>query len=429
LKDDDRGVAFVVHAGPSADDAVRSLVNRFREVEASSLKAIRSELVARLRGRLAEIEDAIFARVRTLTESDGEEDPEYVAGLRATVSEAVDFGLAHIEKGEEWTGPVPVAAVAQARRAARGGVRLDTVLRRYAAGDRLLGDFIMDEADRFPAQALRKVLRTHGPQVDRLMAAVATEYMDEVELMRRSPTQRLAERVQRLVGGESPADIGDLGYAFNAWHLGMIVKGAKAEAGVRALAAGLDSRVLVVPRGNEIVWAWLGARQPVSVPEVERLLATGVAGDASLAVGEPRSGLDGWRLTHREAQAAQEVMLRKPQRLTRARDVVLLAAALRDEALTKSLFETYLAPLEGHGDSGAVLRETLRAYFSAGLNAATAAAALTVDRHTVQRRLRKVEEALGRLLPDCHAELVVALSLEELEAETTRTAGRSSAEA
>jgi hypothetical protein len=385
--------------------------------DANSLKTIRLELVARLRGRLEEIEDSIFARVRTLAETAGVEDPEYVAGLRATITESLDFALAHIEKGDDWTGPIPSTAAEQARRSARAGVRLDTVLRRYAAGDRLVGDFIMDEADCFSSQALRKILRMHGPQVDRLMAAVATEYMDEVARMKRSPTQRLAERVQRLVTGESPADVGGLEYTFDAWHLGMIVKGSEAEAGIRALASGLDSQVLVVPRGSGIVWAWLGARRPLAVPDVERLLSTGIAGDSQLAVGEPRSGLEGWRLTHREAQAAQEVMLRKPQRLTRARDVILLAAVLRDEALGKSLFETYLAPLEGHGDSGAVLRETLRAYFSAGLNAATAAAALAVDRHTVQRRLRKVEEALGRLLPDCHAELVVALGLDELEAE------------
>lgn len=399
----------------AADNAARCSVSRLRDGQADSLATIRIELVARLRGRLAEIEDAIFARARTLSESVGEEDPEYVAGLRATVSESLDFALAHIEKGEDWTGPIPSTAAEQARRSARAGVRLDTVLRRYAAGDRLLGDFIMDEDDRFPSQALRKVLQVHGPQIDRLMAAVATEYMDEVERMKRSPTQRLAERVQRLIADESPVDISGLEYTFDAWHLGLIVKGAKAEACVRALAAGLDSQVLVVPRGDGIVWAWLGGRRPLAAPDLERLLSNGVAGDASLAVGEARQGLDGWRLTHREAQAAQEVMLRKPQRLTRARDVALIAAVLRDDALAKSLFETYLAPLEGHGDSGAVLRETLRAYFSAGLNAATAAAALAVDRHTVQRRLRKVEEALGRLLPDCHSELVVALSLEELE--------------
>lgn len=406
----------------AADDAVRCLMSRLRDGQADSLKTIRVELVARLRGRLTEIEDAIFARARTLSESVGEEDPEYVAGLRATVSESLDFALSHIEKGEDWTGPIPSTAAEQARRSARAGVRLDTVLRRYAAGDRLLGDFIMDEDDRFPSQALRKVLQVHGPQIDRLMAAVATEYMDEVERMKRSPTQRLAERVQRLVADESPVDVSSLEYNFDAWHLGLIVKGTKAEACVRALAAGLGSQVLVVPRGNGIVWAWLGARRALAAPDLEGLLSNGVAGDATLAVGEPRQGLDGWRLTHREAQAAQEVMLRKPQRLTRARDVALIAAVLRDDALAKSLFETYLAPLEGHGDSGAVLRETLRAYFSAGSNAATAAAALAVDRHTVQRRLRKVEEALGRLLPDCHSELVVALSLEELEKEADLTA-------
>ena len=170
----------------------------------------------------------------------------------------------------------------------------------------------------------------------------------------------------------------------------------------------------MVSRGNDIVWGWLGARRPVAVSELKRLLSDGVAGDATLAVGEPHSGLEGWRLTHREAQAAQQVMLRRPRPLTCARDVILIAAMLRDDVLAKSLFETYLAPLEGHGDTGAVLRETLRAYFSAGLNAATAAAALAVDRHTVQRRLRRVEEKLGCLLRDRHAELVVALSLEEL---------------
>lgn len=398
-------------------------MNGVGDGQADSLKTIRAELVARLRGRLAEVEDAIFARVRTLAEPEVEEDPEYVAGLRATIAESLEFGLDHIERGEDWTGPIPSTAAAQARRSARAGVRLDTVLRRYAAGDRLLGDFIMDEADRFPSQALRQVLRDNGPQVDRLMAAVATEYMDEVGRMKRSPTQRLAERVQRLVAGEAPADVGSFDYAFEAWHLGMIVKGGRAEADVRTLATRLDCRVLAVPRGSGIVWAWLGARRPVAAPDVERLLAEGVAAGASLALGEPRRGLEGWRLTHREAQAAQEVMLRKPQQLTRARDVILVAAVLRDEALAKSLFETYLAPLEGHGDSGAVLRETLRAYFSAGLNAATAAAALAVDRHTVQRRLRKVEEALGRLLPDCHAELVVALSLDELDTEAPAEQG------
>jgi DNA-binding PucR family transcriptional regulator len=247
------------------------------------------------------------------------------------------------------------------------------------------------------------------------MASVAAEYMAELELMRRSPAQRVAERVQRLLVADAPLDAEGLDYEFDAWHLGLVVTGASADAAARTLAAGLGRQPLVVARGHDGAWAWLGGRQPLEVAEVERYLDAGVLGEVSLAVGEPRPGLEGWRLTHSEAQAAQQVALRRAQPLTQASAVILLAAVLRDEPLAKSLRETYLAPLDEHGDPGLALRETLRAYFDAGFNAATAAAALGVDRHTVQRRLRKVEEALGRLLPTCHAEIEVALRLEELD--------------
>jgi hypothetical protein len=379
------------------------------------LQEIRAELVARLRTRSGEIEATILDRVRSLAEAAEDDDPEYRAGIRATIAEGFDYVLLGIEHGEDWEGPMPAAAAAQARRAARHGTGLDTVLRRYAAGDRLLGEFIMDEAAELPSEAMRTVLRGLGSHVDRLMASVSAEYMDELELMRRSPAQRKAERVQRLLEGNGPTDSAALGYEFEAWHLGLIVTGPRPDVAVRTLAAGLSRRPLVVTRGEEVAWAWLGGSKRLSVAEIERYLGAGVLGDVSVAVGEPRHGIEGWRLTHHEARAAQQVMMRRPQRLTRASEVVLLAAVLRDEMLGQSLQETYLAPLDERADTGAVLRETLRAYFDAGFNAATAAAALQVDRHTVQRRLRKVEKALGRLLHTCHAEIEVALLLEELE--------------
>ncbi|HEX8690503.1 MAG TPA: helix-turn-helix domain-containing protein [Solirubrobacterales bacterium] len=383
---------------------------------ADSLHEIREQLVARLRARAPEIEDALFTRVRALAEPREADDAELVAGLRAAVASVLEYGLRSIEGGEEWSEPIPETAIAQARRGARYGVRLDTVLRRYAAGDRMLGEFIMDEADGFPSRAVRQVIRTLGPDVDRLMAAVASEYMAELERIRRSPAQRLAERVQRMLDGQGAVEAESLDYDLDAWHIGAIVSGADAELAARALAAGLGCQALIVPRGEGIVWAWLGRRRPPQSIDAERLRAIGVPQRASIALGEPRQGLAGWRLTHREAQAAFEVMLRRPQRLTRSSDALLLAAVLRDEGLAKSLFQTYLAPLDRQGSSGTVLRETLRAYFAAGFNAATAAAALEVDRHTVQRRLRKAEETLGRLLHSCHAELEVALKLEALEA-------------
>jgi hypothetical protein len=381
-----------------------------------ALHDIRAELVARLRARSAEIEDTVYNSVRQMADPVEKDDPEYRAYLRATVAEAIDYALLGIERGENWEGPIPEAAMVQARRAARTGVKLDAVLRRYAAGDRLVGEFVVDEAAQLPNEAMRPLVRAIGPHVDRMMAAVATEYMDELERIRRSPAQRVAERVERLLAADSPVDAARLDYELDAWHLGLVITSSRSDVVARTLAAGLKCQLLVVSRGSDGAWAWLGGRARPMVDDVQRYLDSGVLGDVTLAVGEPRWGLEGWRLTHHEARAAQQVTMRRPQPLTRASEVILLAAVLRDEMLAQSLRETYLSPLDD-GDSGLGLRETLRAYFDAGFNAATAAAALEVDRHTVQRRLRKVEEALGRLLHSCHAELEVALVLEELERE------------
>jgi hypothetical protein len=377
---------------------------------AFSVERTRAELSARLRARAGEMEEAIFVRVRALSEPVESNDPEYVAGLRAAVKETVDYGITSIERGVEWAPPPPAVVASQAQRAARNGVSLDTVLRRYAAGDRIVGEFIVEEADGLPGQLVGQVMKTRGPLVDGLMAYAATQYMRELERMTRSPEQRQAELVESLLGGDVSVDLGEVGYKFDAWHLGLVVSGEDAAAAIAAAARELGRSALITPRGARTAWAWLGGARRLDPAAVERLLEDGPLAAVALAIGEPRQGFDGWRLTHEEAQAGHQIMLRKPQRLVRGADVLLLAAMLKDPALAKSLLRTYLAPLDGQGD----LRATLRAYFASGRNAATAAAALGVDRHTVQRRLRKAEELLGRLLSDCQANLEVALGLEEI---------------
>jgi sugar diacid utilization regulator len=101
--------------------------------------------------------------------------------------------------------------------------------------------------------------------------------------------------------------------------------------------------------------------------------------------------------------------------------VALLASVLNDDALAGSLIEIYLAPLGGSENGGAILRRTLRAYFAAERNASSAASALGVTRHTVQNRLRTIEEKLGQSLRTRQAELEVALRLEELKEGATST--------
>jgi cob(I)alamin adenosyltransferase len=378
----------------------------------ASLAATRRTLSEHLRARLGEIEEAIFARVRAVSEPDRAVDPEYLKGMRAAVTEAVEYSIEGIEGGVAPNAPVPTAAIVQARRSARAEIPLDTVLRRYAAGDRLLAEFITEVADEVPREALRETLRAQGARVDHIMATIASEYEREAERIRRSPAQRLGERVRRLVAGEADSDPG-IAYHLDSWHVGMVVIGAEAEAAVVRFATTLKAEVLVIPADDEVgsIWAWVGRRRRLPMSDVSSFWADE---DVSVALGEPRRGVEGWRLTHHEAQAALQVLLLGSERLVRSRDALVVAALLRDDALAAGLIGTYLAPLRGRGDMEAVLRETIRAYFNAGQNAATAAAVLQVNRHTVERRIRSIEDKLGQQINVCRVQLEVALAIEEL---------------
>jgi hypothetical protein len=399
-------------------------------------------VVERLRARREELVRAIFARVRgDAFGRAGAEDAEYLEGLRATVAAALEYAIEGIEHGEEGAGQVPAVASEQARRAARGGVGLDTVLRRYAAGQRLMSDFVMTEADGLSTQALRRVLDLLGSLVEYLMAAVSAEYKQEAERAGRSLGQRRSAQVRRLLAGVA-GERDDLGYRFDAWHLGAIAVGRGAGEAVRELAAGVDRRLLSVAADERSVWAWFGGAEKLACVDLERRvlgsgshppvneMGLGGIGSASsegvvFAVGEPARGIEGWRSTHRQAQAALVVALRRsgipsPTQesipLTRYADVALLATALTDEALGRALIDIYIAPLEDSRGGGSVLRETLRAYLAAERSISSTAAALGVVRKTVAGRLRTIEARLGRTLHPYPAELEVALELDELAA-------------
>lgn len=374
-----------------------------------SLRAIRLDLAARLRPRAAEIEQLILRRIQSLPDLAADGEPVYVAGLRRAVREALAYDLESIEEGGESSVPIPSETVRQARRAAREGVRLDTVLRRYMAGNKALEEFVMAEARDIPNRLLSQILSSQGPNVDRLMESVAGEYRDELEQVRRSAAQKEVDLIVKLLDGHSPVSSVDLDYDFDTWHLGMILVGRNGEQSAHAIAKLHRSRSLLIAPNHETTWIWLSGVRPPVVPNLEGSLMRSTPAGISVAVGESRKNLAGWRQTHHEAQMALRVMLCRPQRVTKFRDVILASAIMRDHSLARSLIETYLAPLDGRGRSGEALRATLRAYYGADQNVASAAVTLGVARHTVERRLRSVEKKLGQTLNTCSAQLQVAL--------------------
>jgi PucR C-terminal helix-turn-helix domain/GGDEF-like domain len=363
------------------------------------------------------------ARVREVVpDRGGENDVEYLWGLRGTVRAGVEFVLEGIERdgrgGRDGDPVVPREPVLQARRAARAGVSVDAVIRRYMVGQALLWEYILEEADRMiladGGRRLRGVLHAQSALADRLVMDVAREHEDELRRARCSREHRLREQINALLAGETAAasDIlaSGLDYDLRAEHVGVIARGQGAVRAVRQLACMLDRRVLSITHGEDVVWGWLGGTRRLRMLALERG-AKQLPQDVCMAVGEPARGLEGFRSTHQQAQAALLVALRTPRRIARYGEVALLAGALKDPLLAATLIKVYIAPLQDARDRGVVLLRTLHAYLAAECRVSSTAAALGVARNTIEKRLRTIEERLEHSLHPIPPELQVALAL------------------
>jgi len=380
----------------------------------NSSDAIEGELLAWLKSCAPEIEDAIIASIFDSELGAAVEDLD-PAELRPAVAESVSMFFAVAEQRENWTPAVAPAVAHLIQISARSGAPLEGILRGYSIVLTTFMEFLVEKLSDQPwaSEALRHAVSMQTMHSDRLMGAFAAVYEEEMERLSRSAAHDLALRVQRLLAGE-PVESVDLGYNLDAWHIGLVAVGAKAEVACQNLAQRLGCDVLYVPEASGRTWAWLGSAQSIAFDRLTQGTASTIGDSVSLAVGEPRRGADGWRLTHQEAQLALAVMLRMPrQRVTRCSDVALSAAVMGDETLERALVDAYLKPLHEHSN-GRALRKTLRTYLNVNGNIASTAASLGVDRHTVRRRLRKVEEAIDRPLDTCRAELEVALHIERL---------------
>lgn len=393
-------------------------------METAELNAhpLRELLVTRLRARRDEIEQALMARTYGVSEPPKSAEPEYLEGLRAAVAAAFEYGLAALELGGGDAPPLPAVLLIQARLAARNGVQLGTVVRRYVAGYTLLGNYIAEEArtrDFVAGDALNGLLGTQATVFDRLIAAVSDEHTREMDAQQKRFKNSGEERIQRLLGGER-LDTADIAYDFDAHHLGVIASGPAAMQLVDALSNALKCRLLTVRRDDGTAWAWFGSCNEVGPTQLERHAASIHSAPAAhqtkvaLAIGEAGRGLGGWRLTHRQARAALPIAKRSPKPFVRYADVALLASMLQDDLLATSLRELYLAPLQ-QGSGGDVALQTLRAYIDAQRNVSSAAAALGVNRNTVANRLRGIERRIGRPLSSCGLEIEAALRLDEVD--------------
>ena len=133
-----------------------------------------------------------------------------------------------------------------------------------------------------------------------------------------------------------------------------------------------------------------------------------------VAFGDIAEGLEGFRISHREARQAYRIGRQLSSDKIRYRDVALLSLTTGDEGLAREFMKRELGPLAEDNQRAQELRITLREYFATGHNASLTGSRLGLNDRTVAYRLRTVEERLGTPILARRDELSVALRLFEL---------------
>jgi DNA-binding PucR family transcriptional regulator len=214
-----------------------------------------------------------------------------------------------------------------------------------------------------------------------------------------------------------------LGYRLRQRHVGVVVWLGAAFGGaetVRSLhdlvvqvgrSLGCDESPLFVPRDESSAWAWLplGFRDRFD----SSLVGTaGLDGDIRFAFGGVARDLRGFCLTHEQAAAAQGVALAAgvlAPRVVAFAEVAPVAMMLGSAGLLRAWVLSTLAGLAIDDEHHARLRDTLLVFLQAGGSYKITAEQLTLHKNTVQYRIRKAQESLGRPVGDSRNDVELAL--------------------
>ena len=236
-------------------------------------------------------------------------------------------------------------------------------------------------------------------------------------LVGRSYTERL--EVVNLILGHSPITSQQasrrLRYELSRPHLAAIVWSdeigrrdpGELEATTDALADALGTgRPLTVVPSATALWAWFAPPATLDPERLRRELTP--AGGTRIAVGSIHAGIDGFRRSHQDALATQQLMRRaRDLRLAAYADIALVALVAADEQRAQEFVAATLGEL---ATADPMLRDTLRVYVRERFSASGTARRLYTHRNTVTGRIAKAESLLP--VPLAEQPLEVGLALE-----------------
>jgi DNA-binding PucR family transcriptional regulator len=245
--------------------------------------------------------------------------------------------------------------------------------------------------------------------VDLTSEEIVATYARERENWLRNRSAAQAARIRDLLSGQLinvSATEATLGYRLRQHHLGVVcwtgaetVSAENIDRLERAIshiaaqtAAGADP--VFLPRDESSAWAWL----PLGIRDRFDPAACDADAGIHVAFGDVVKGVAGFRLTHQQALAAQAVALAggSPPRVVTYAEVAPVAMMLGTKDLLRAWVLSTLGQLATDDEHHARLRETLLAFLQNGGSYKTTAEQLMLHKNTVQYRIRKAEESLGR---------------------------------
>jgi len=361
------------------------------------------------------------------------DDQPVLALLASSVESNVDTCLQIMQHRIDLAAvQAPAAAVEYARRLAQRGTPLTALLRAYRVGHACLSDWLYKELAQQAGDAGKMSAATLGMSrivaayIDQISEAMVTAYGQERENWLRNRSAARAARIRDLLSGEridvSAAEV-TLGYRLRQYHVGLVcwVGDAASTADEitrldRAIShvagqAACPGDPVFLPRDESSAWAWL----PLGNRDRFDSAAAGTAGmdaDIHFAFGSAAKGTTGFRITHQQAIAAQAVVLASGSPAPRAvtfSQIAPVAMMLTSRELLWPWVLSTLAGLATDDEHHARLRETLLVFLQSGGSYKTTAEQLMLHKNTVQYRIRKAEESLGRPVADNRHDVELAL--------------------
>ena len=361
------------------------------------------------------------------------DDTPVLALLASSVGSNVDTCLQIMQHRIDLAAVrAPAAATEYARRLAQRGTPLTALLRAYRLGHARFSDWVLRELAQQAGDAYLISAAALGMSgivagyIDQVSEEMVAAYTREREnwLLNRSATR--AARIRHLLSGE-PVDVGAaeaaLGYRLCQYHVGLVCWAGDAAGnadeitrlehavGRIAAQAGCHSDPVFLPRDESTGWAWLPLGSRDTFDPAAAVLAVLEAG-IHVAFGDAAKGPAGFRLTHQQALAAQAVALAAgtpaPEAVTFGQ-VAPVAMMLGSADLLRAWVLSTLAGLAADDEHHARLRGTLLVFLQNAGSYKTTAEQLMLHKNTVQYRIRRAEESLGRPVGENRYDVELAL--------------------